>query len=1190
MKRLVLLVAALTCFSLLMAQERFVARIKSPKINDLTEFLKDGYDLAAFSPDKFLDLVLTEQQFLELRSKGYQMEITQTEAQLKANMVAGKAIPGYRTYADLYNELLNLQTNHPAICKLYDIGDSRGKEYAAPAYNNYKHEIWALKLSDNVAVEEDEPCIFYMGTHHAREPISLEVTMYVLNYLVSNYGTDPAVTDNVNSKQIWFVPLVNPDGHKLVLDEFDTWWRKNIRDNNANNIIDSGSSDGVDPNRNYGWEWGGEGTSTNPSDLTYCGPSPFSEPEVMAMKNMMDSHHFVAGITYHSYSELVLYPYGYSTPAFAPDNTSLQALAVSMANTIPASGGGYYTPQKSSSLYPASGVTDDYAYGQLGIFSYTIELGTQFIPPANQIAGICQNNLQAALILLNRVNTSTLTGLVKDANTLQPVEAEVYVNGIDNTGAYREPYRSDLAFGRYYRMLPDGNYTVTFSLFGYIPQTFNNVNINNLGQTILNVNLVPAQVVQVTGIVTDQSTGLPIEEATVQLMDSPITPVTTNIAGEYTISGVPEGTYNFRLSKAGYATIIVGENVSAANNVFDFQLQESNAWSFETGAFEAQWTFGGIAPWTISTESPYDGLYCAKSGVIGNSQSTEMSVELYLTSAGSISFYRKVSSESGYDYLKFYIDGVQQGQWSGTVAWGEVNFSVTAGLHTFKWSYSKDVSVVSGSDCAWVDYIIFPPFAPPPDPANISVSPASFSKTIGLNGTASDILTITNTGEQNLTFTALVEYDGAMGKSQATVYPLNANYNTGTTTTTARTQTSLVKGYPTTEAGWMKFDVSSIPDGSTISSVEFHGYVNATYYPYWNINPVTNDPLTATPSVLYNDIVAEASSGYYLYRSESSSFSTGWKVHTLGGNANANLQSSLTQNWFAIGIMDRDNSASYYIGFDGWNEANKPYLVVTYTYVPSYTWLKVNGSGTTSGTVTPGNSQQIPVSFETGSLEVGSYTANIRISSNDPDQPQVLVPCTLTVSADRNLNLTVLLEGLYDGGVSMRKAQDAGGYHFPGNVADKVTIELHDASQYNTVVYSAANTDLNTNGTVSLMVPAAHSGSYYITVKHRNSLETTTAMPVSFSGSTISYNFSTTASQAYGNNMKGISGKYVIYGGDVNQDGIVDSGDMIGIDNDASGFVTGYIATDANGDGLIDSGDMILVDNNAGAFVAASTP
>ncbi len=168
-----------------------------------------------------------------------------------------------------------------------------------------------MKISDNVATEEDEPCIFYMGTHHAREPISLEVAMYVLNHIVNNYGTDPDITASVNNKQIWFVPLVNPNGHKIVWDNVDTWWRKNIRDNNNSNTINTGTTDGVDLNRNYSWEWGGQGTSSDPTDLTYCGPSPTSEPEIVAMKNMLDTHHFVAGITYHSYSELVLFPYGY---------------------------------------------------------------------------------------------------------------------------------------------------------------------------------------------------------------------------------------------------------------------------------------------------------------------------------------------------------------------------------------------------------------------------------------------------------------------------------------------------------------------------------------------------------------------------------------------------------------------------------------------------------------------------------------------------------------------------------------------------------------------------------------------------------------------------------------------------------------------------------------------------------------
>ncbi|MBK7214011.1 MAG: M28 family peptidase [Bacteroidales bacterium] len=711
-----------------------------------------------------------------------------------------------------------------------------------------------------------------------------------------------------------------------------------------------------------------------------------------------------------------------------------------------------------------------------------------------------------------------------------------------------------------------------------------------LATTISLAEMEPPQTVTLTGTVTDFSTGLPIQGATIQMPSMAIPSATTNAAGFYSLAGVETGFQSLRASKAGYATVLQSIDVTAEDTIYNFQLQESPAWSFETGSYEASWTFSGNAPWTISTETPYDGLYCSKSGTIGHSQSTEMSVQLNITSPGTISFFRKVSSESGYDYLKFYIDNVQQAQWSGTVAWGEVNYTVTAGLHTFKWTYSKDGSAVAGSDCAWVDFIIFPPYGPIPDPANITVNPLQFTKAIGLNGTVSDILSISNTGDMDLTYTASVEYASSSGKSLTSVYPINANYNTGTTTASAFSETSLVKGYPTTQAGWMKFDVSSIPDGSVINSVEFHGYVNAANYPYWNINPVTNDPLTATPSVLYNDIMAESSTGYYLYRSEASTYAAGWKVHALGGSVNSNLQSALTQDWFTIGIMDRDGSSTYYIGFDGWNQTNKPYLVVDYTYTPAYTWLKLNGSGSASGTVTAGNTQQIPVSFEAGSLSAGTYAANIRIASNDPDQPTVLVPCSLTISADRSLNLTLLLEGLYNGSGSMRKAQDESGDHFTGTVADEVRVELRNAANYSSIIYSADNVALNTNGTLQATVPAVHGGSYYITVKHRNSIETTTAVPVSFAGSNITYDFSTAAGQAFGSNQKLIGGKYLIYAGDLNQDGIVDSGDMMGVDNGSSNFLTGYIVIDANGDGLIDSGDMIVVDNNASTFVGAVTP
>lgn len=195
--------------------------------------------------------------------------------------------------------------------------------------------------------------------------------------------------------------------------------------------------------------------------------------------------------------------------------------------------------------------------------------------------------------------------------------------------------------------------------------------------------------------------------------------------------------------------------------------------------------------------------------------------------------------------------------------------------------------------------------------------------------------------------------------------------------------------------------------------------------------------------------------------------------------------------------------------------------------------------------------------------------------------------------ADRVLTITCFLEGLYQGGGVMAKAQNGSGDQFPGNTADQVTIELHDASpgNYSSIVYTSGPVNLSSSGNVSLSVPQAHSGTYYITLTHRNSILTVSALPVSFSTQQVSYNFSDAVSKAFGNNLKqSPDGTFLLYGGDVNQDGLVDSGDLIDIDNDVTAFATGYLVTDVNGDGLVDSSDMLVVDNNGSAFISAVTP
>jgi hypothetical protein len=206
-----------------------------------------------------------------------------------------------------------------------------------------------------------------------------------------------------------------------------------------------------------------------------------------------------------------------------------------------------------------------------------------------------------------------------------------------------------------------------------------------------------------------------------------------------------------------------------------------------------------------------------------------------------------------------------------------------------------------------------------------------------------------------------------------------------------------------------------------------------------------------------------------------------------------------------------------------------------------------------------------------------------------------LSPVVVTVTQEgvptmKTLNISAFLEGLYSGAGTMHPAMDENGIHWGTGVADQVTVQLRSSSNYSTVIYSYPAAQLLLDGSLAIQVPAAFNSNYYITLIHRNSIETVSALPVSFAGTTISYAFDQ-ASKAYGDNLlQKADGEWVIYSGDVNQDGLVDSGDMIAVDNDSNIFATGYIAADVNGDGLVDSGDMIILDNNASIFVSKITP
>ncbi|MHC1775295.1 MAG: hypothetical protein AB9834_07725 [Lentimicrobium sp.] len=250
----------------------------------------------------------------------------------------------------------------------------------------------------------------------------------------------------------------------------------------------------------------------------------------------------------------------------------------------------------------------------------------------------------------------------------------------------------------------------------------------------------------------------------------------------------------------------------------------------------------------------------------------------------------------------------------------------------------------------------------------------------------------------------------------------------------------------------------------------------------------------------------------------------------------------------------------------------------------NYQWTVSAGGSVTEGGTSISNT--ITVTWNTiGDQFVSvNYTDSNYCSSNTP------VAYPVTVEPCKTLILKVFLEGLYAGRSTMYQAFDNLGPHFGSDIADQLTVELHNSLDYNTTEHSATNVNLRTNGNATAYFPVTFNDSYYITIKHRNQIETTSALPVSFAGDIINYDFSNAASKAYGNNTLNISGVFVLYGGDVNQDGMIDTADMTPIDNDVAGFISGYVVSDVNGDGIVNTADMTFVDNNSFWFIGSMTP
>lgn len=296
----------------------------------------------------------------------------------------------FRNYERMKAELESIAASAPELASVFSIGAT-----------TQSREILALRLNTGAKGKEPsrKPGAVFFGTHHAREHLSTEVPLLIARWLVDN-RKKPEIAKLLANRDVYLLPMVNPDGVELdVRDGRYHMHRKNARDNGL-----GADSLGVDLNRNYGSHWGEAGSSTDPESDTYQGPTPFSEPETQAVKKFVDERpNLKVEVSYHTYSELILYPWSYTREPL--DDARAVAAYETMARAMGKMTG--YTPEQSSALYPSSGDTCDWSWEAHRIFSFTFELTPKsmrdggFYPGAAAIQSTFQANLRPALYLID---------------------------------------------------------------------------------------------------------------------------------------------------------------------------------------------------------------------------------------------------------------------------------------------------------------------------------------------------------------------------------------------------------------------------------------------------------------------------------------------------------------------------------------------------------------------------------------------------------------------------------------------------------------------------------------------------------------------------------------------------------------------------------------------------------------------
>ena len=403
------------------------------ELYDHIPFKGTGIDIAGADLGTSYDLLVDREDLGLVRQSGLEWKVVTDDVDTKEG--DAWSFGYYCDYDSLVSIMRNWASTYPTLCKL----DSIGQTYLG-------RWIYAVKISDNVHIEEDEPEVLLDAMHHSREWASPQAARHFADTLLSSYGTSPDITTFVDNHQTWVVPVSNVDGYDYDYPQ-QRMWRKNRKPFET--------ATGCDPNRNYNCPcdtvrmhaWGalvsGSRSTHYPGDETWMGARAWWGNCVDALHEFFKEHTFVADASLHSYGELVLWPFSSGNPPYDP---MIATLAQGMASRMSRLSGGNYTPQQANYLYPSAGSSKDWMYGwphNVGGYpcmAYTVELGTSFYQSTSQLDAIERELFDGAFYLFSQAS-SIISSL--DGEVAPPVVAPMDTSTSGNYTVHWTPVRPE---------------------------------------------------------------------------------------------------------------------------------------------------------------------------------------------------------------------------------------------------------------------------------------------------------------------------------------------------------------------------------------------------------------------------------------------------------------------------------------------------------------------------------------------------------------------------------------------------------------------------------------------------------------------------------------------------------------------------------------------------------------------------